>query len=252
MRMAVRVGLALALAGASGWARAQEPDATHEAQAEREQERTQREAERAEREQEREEREQERASAMDERYEHGTELVDEGHWDQAVPIFDQIVREKGRRADASLYWKAYALQKLGREADALETLNQLRSAHPKSSWVKQAKVLELEIRQGGGSAPPPVALASLLHIGCRAADLVQLLGKQLPPDAKQGPALEDSKACDAQRRILASRRLDQAVQFRLVEQLGPEAQVGLGLLLGLPDLAVQIGMPVVEPGDALW
>ena len=159
MRMAVRVGLALALAGTSGWARAQEPDATHEAQAEVEQERTQRESERAEREAEREEREQERANAMDERYEHATELVDEGHWDQAIQMFDQIVREKGRRADASLYWKAYALQKLGRDADALETLNQLRSAHPKSSWVKQAKVLELEIRQGGGSAPRPEELA---------------------------------------------------------------------------------------------
>ena len=159
MRMAVRVGLALALAGTSGWARAQEPDATHEAQAEIEQERTQRESERAEREAERKEQEQERANAMDEQYEHATELVDEGHWDQAVPMFDQIVRDKGRRADAALYWKAYALQKLGRDADALETLNQLRSAHPKSSWVKQAKVLELEIRQGGGSAPPPEELA---------------------------------------------------------------------------------------------
>jgi HEAT repeat protein len=149
--MAGTIGLALALVGAAGWTRAQEPDATRQAQAEMEQER-------AEREQERAEREQERAERLDERYENATELVDEGHFEDAVRTFDEVIGEKGRRADAALYWRAYSLQKLGRKADALETLTQLRSAYPKSSWVKEANQLDLEIRKGGGTAPPPEKL----------------------------------------------------------------------------------------------
>ena len=94
----------------------------------------------------------------------------------------------------------------------------------------------------------PAALL-LLDVGRRAGDLLQLRIAVAAGDAEQGPALQDAQARDAQRRILASRRLDQAVQHRIVEQLRPEAQVGLGLLLGLPDLAVQVGLPVVEPGD---
>lgn len=175
MRIAGTVGLALALAGTAAWARAQEPDATPPAQTEAEsserarqraeaaRERRERDAEReqarAEREQERAERELERAERMDDRYDRATDLVEEGHWDEAVREFDQVVRENGRRADASLYWKAYSLHKLGRKADALEALNKLRSAYPKSSWVKESQKLDLEIRQGGGTAPPPEELA---------------------------------------------------------------------------------------------
>ena len=89
----------------------------------------------------------------------------------------------------------------------------------------------------------------LLDVGRGAADLVQLWIAVAAGNAEQGTALQDAQARDAQRRILASRRLDESVQHRFVEQLRPEAQVGLGLLLRLPDLAVQVGMPVVEPRD---
>jgi HEAT repeat protein len=166
MRMAGRIGLTLALLGTAGWARAQDPPDTsrEEALGQVEHERRQRERERSmevlrERAEEARERTRERAERMDERYEAGTELVDEGHWDEAVKVFDEIVREKGRRADAALYWKAYSQQKLGRKADALETLNQLRSAHPKSSWVKETKALEMEIRQGTSEALRPQDVA---------------------------------------------------------------------------------------------
>jgi HEAT repeat protein len=83
--------------------------------------------------------------------------VDEGRWEDAVRAFDRLAGDKGRRADAALYWKAYSQQKLGRDADALETLSRLRSTYAKSSWVKEAKALELQIRQGAGQAPRPEA-----------------------------------------------------------------------------------------------
>src|SRR5687768_2050618 len=64
----------------------------------------------------------ERANREDERYERGTEALDEERWDRAIEAFDSVVNMGGRRADAGLYWKAYAQRKAGRPADALATL----------------------------------------------------------------------------------------------------------------------------------
>jgi hypothetical protein len=174
MRLAGRICLAVTLAGSAGWVGAQDPDTeageaaagreseqvlvqTEQARerADREAEKAEQARERAEREAERAERERERAESMDEVYEDAIDQVDEGHYDDALRLLDQVSRENPRRADAALYWRAYSLHKLGRKADALTTLNQLGSSHPKSKWVKDAKALELEIRQGGGTAPSP-------------------------------------------------------------------------------------------------
>ena len=168
MRMARRIGLAMAVVAAAGGARAQDPpdveiqrersSSQQEAeQRNREIERSERLRQGAERAREQAERQRERAERLEERYDRGTDLVDEGHWEEAMRVFDEVARNNTRRADAALYWKAYSQQKLGREADALETLNQLRSAHPKSSWVKEAKALELQVRQNSGQTPRPEA-----------------------------------------------------------------------------------------------
>jgi HEAT repeat protein len=172
MRMAATIGLVLALAGTAGWVAAQDPETQQNkgvaererAEREREQasermrEQAERAREHADKEAERAERERERAERMDEVYENAIDQVDEGHYDNALRMLDQVVRENPRRADAALYWRAYSLHKLGRKADALTTLNQLGSSYPKSKWVKDAKALEMEIRQGGGTAPSPESL----------------------------------------------------------------------------------------------
>lgn len=114
-------------------------------QAERDRERAQQDSARAE----------ERANREDERYERGTEALDEERWDRAIEAFDSVVSMGGRRADAGLYWKAYAQRKAGRPADALATLGQLRKTAPQSKYIKEADNLELEIRQVGGQPPAP-------------------------------------------------------------------------------------------------
>ena len=43
--------------------------------------------------------------------------------------------------DAALYWKAYALDKLSQQADALAALGQLIKTYPQSRWVADAKAL---------------------------------------------------------------------------------------------------------------
>jgi HEAT repeat protein/Ni/Co efflux regulator RcnB len=97
----------------------------------------------------------ERANREDERYERGTEALDEERWDRAIESFDSVVSMGGRRADAGLYWKAYAQRKAGRPADALATLGQLRKTAPQSKYIKDADSLEQEIRQDSGRPPAP-------------------------------------------------------------------------------------------------
>jgi HEAT repeat protein len=100
-------------------------------------------------------REQEKLDREDQLYETATGALDEGQWDRAIESFDRVASAGGRRADAALYWKAYALNKSGQRPPALAALEALRKAYPQSRWLKEAQALELEVRQGTGQAPPP-------------------------------------------------------------------------------------------------
>ena len=105
--------------------------------------------------QEQHERAQERLEREDELYDRGTEALDDEAWDRALESFDRVAQSGSRRADAALYWKAYAQRKAGRPADALATLAQLRKTAPQSKYLKEADNLEQEIRQASGQRPSP-------------------------------------------------------------------------------------------------
>ncbi len=87
-------------------------------------------------------------------YARGTSALDARRWDEAARAFAEVTALKGERADAALYWRAYALNKGGQKDAALQALATLRSTYPASRWVKDAGALELEIRQAGGAAQP--------------------------------------------------------------------------------------------------
>ena len=91
----------------------------------------------------------------DQLYDQGTKALDDGDWDRAAAAFAEVAKGNGPRADAALYWTAYALNREGRKADALAILGGFAGKYPKSSWVKEARALEMEIRQArGGKAAP--------------------------------------------------------------------------------------------------
>ncbi len=92
-------------------------------------------------------------------YTQGTAALDAARWDQAAQAFSQVAALKGERADAALYWRAYALNKIGRKDAALEALSALKSGYPKSRWLKDGRALELEIRQASGQTPRVTAEA---------------------------------------------------------------------------------------------
>lgn len=88
-------------------------------------------------------------------YRRGTGALDRRDWERAVEAFNDVIEKKGGRADGALYWKAYALNKLGRRDEALAALSTLRQAHPSSRWVNDARALELEVKQASGQQVSP-------------------------------------------------------------------------------------------------
>ncbi|HKC25984.1 MAG TPA: HEAT repeat domain-containing protein [Thermoanaerobaculia bacterium] len=91
-------------------------------------------------------------SRQEQLYAEGTDALDARRWEKAVQAFGEAARLDGSRADASLYWKAYAEQKLGRRGEAAAALGELRRRFPKSRWLKDAAALEVEMRRGPETA----------------------------------------------------------------------------------------------------
>jgi HEAT repeat protein len=90
-------------------------------------------------------------------YESGKQALDNHNYDKAVEIFDKVIDAKNpsSRADGAYYWKAYALNKLGKRDEALAALAQLSKQFPQSGWVNDAKALEAEVQQAKGQPVSP-------------------------------------------------------------------------------------------------
>lgn len=91
----------------------------------------------------------------DELYSEGREAIEEGKYERALDRFDRLIQMNTNRTDSALYWKAYSLLKLGRRADALATLADLQHRFKDSRWMRDARALEVEVRQASGQAVSP-------------------------------------------------------------------------------------------------
>jgi hypothetical protein len=96
-------------------------------------------------------------SKEDALYSEGTRAINDARWPEAEKIFAKIADEHGERAEAALYWKAYAENKEGKTARALETCKELHVAYPHGNWVNECGALEIEIRGKNGDPLPPQA-----------------------------------------------------------------------------------------------
>jgi len=124
----------------------------------REDEARQREDEAKQRAEEAKQREAERRQRIDESYQRGQESLERRQWARAADQFNAVIEaQNSSRVDAALYWKAYALDKLNQQADALAALGQMIKTYPQSRWIADAKALELQVRQNAGQAPRPEA-----------------------------------------------------------------------------------------------
>jgi len=109
-------------------------------------------------------------------YEDLQQALDDEHWQKALDLSNEIIAAKGRRSDAAFYWKAYALSKLRRSNEALDTIAELRKSYPQSKWLKEASALEVEVRRSSGQQMHPedqtdeetklLAINSLMNMEC--------------------------------------------------------------------------------------
>lgn len=97
------------------------------------------------------------ATREDELYKAGTDALNDEDYDEAVGKFDQAAKLHGKKADAALYWKAYALAKTGNKSQANAVIAELKKAYPQSNWLKDADALVIEMK---GAAANPENLSS--------------------------------------------------------------------------------------------
>jgi outer membrane protein assembly factor BamD (BamD/ComL family) len=95
------------------------------------------------------------ASPEEKKYEEGRALLNASRWAEAESAFRAVAQMHGARADAGLYWQAYAQSKMGHATDALETCSRLRATYPRSEWIKECGALEIGIHKQSGAAVSP-------------------------------------------------------------------------------------------------
>src|SRR3954470_10129904 len=101
--------------------------------------------------------EQSAAPKHDDPYAEGTRAINEGRWSDAAELFTRAASQRGDRAEGALYWKAYAENKEGQSARALETCAQFHRTYPNSRWSNECGALEIEIRGKSGHPMQPQA-----------------------------------------------------------------------------------------------
>jgi len=90
-------------------------------------------------------------------YADGTRAINESRWSDAAGLFDRVAQMHGDHAEGALYWKAYAENKEGQPANALNTCAELRKRYSNSRWLEECGALEIEIRGRSGHPMSPQA-----------------------------------------------------------------------------------------------
>jgi HEAT repeat protein len=90
-------------------------------------------------------------------YNDGTKAINESRWSDAETIFTKVAALHGEYAEAALYWKAYAENKEGQQARALETCAELAHTYPRGKWISECDALRIEIRGKSGHPVSPQA-----------------------------------------------------------------------------------------------
>ncbi len=88
-------------------------------------------------------------------YDRGTSSLDSGRYDRAIEAFDKVIAKAGKKTEGALYWKAYALNHLGKRDEAIQTIDELLKKYGSSRWAADAKALQIDVRQASGQPVSP-------------------------------------------------------------------------------------------------
>src|ERR1700728_3767309 len=155
-------------------------------------------------------------SKEDALYSDGTRAINDARWSQAESIFANIVQLHGERAEAALYWKAYAENKEGKPTQALDTCNQLKQAYPHGKWINECGALEIEIRGKSDDPLPPQAEQD------EELKLLALNSLMQQDEAHALPIIQQILDSDK------SEKLKDRALFVLAQDRSPQAQALLG------------------------
>src|SRR6202161_2218218 len=149
-------------------------------------------------------------------YSEGTRAINDAHWAQAESIFQNLASQHGPRAEAALYWEAYAENKQGNSARALEICAELRHAYPQGNWVKECSALEIEIHGKSADPMPPQAEQD------EELKLLALNSLMQQDEAHAVPIIQQILNSDK------SEKLKERALFVLGQDQSPQAQALLG------------------------
>ena len=149
-------------------------------------------------------------------YSEGTRAINDAHWAQAESIFRNLASQHGPRAEAALYWEAYAENKQGNAARALEICAELRHAYSQGNWVKECSALEIEIHGKSDDPLPPQAEQD------EELKLLALNSLMQQDEARAVPIIQQILNSDK------SDKLKERALFVLGQDQSPQAQALLG------------------------
>jgi HEAT repeat protein len=168
-------------------------------------------------------------------YSEGTRAINDAHWAQAESIFQNLAAQHGARAEAALYWEAYAESKQGNASRALEICAELRHTYPQGNWAKECSALEIEIHGKSDNPIPPqaeqdeelklLALNSLMEQDeARALPIIQQILNSDKSEKLKGRALfvlgqDPSPQAQALLGQVASGERNPALQRKAIEML---------------------------------
>ncbi len=149
-------------------------------------------------------------------YSEGTRAINDAHWAQAEQIFSNLASQHGARAEAALYWEAYAENKQGNAGRALEICAQLRHTYPQGNWAKECSALEIEIHGKSDDPMPPQAEQD------EELKLLALNSLMQQDEAHALPIIQQILNSDK------SEKLKDRALFVLAQDQSPQAQALLG------------------------
>jgi tetratricopeptide (TPR) repeat protein len=107
-------------------------------------------------------------------YDEGQKALRQQNWTEAAEQFKQAIKDDRKTADASMYWRAHALYKAGRNKEAERQIITLERRFPDSRWLKEAQVLQIE-HEGTDPVLAGGSDASLMDDELRMFALAQLM-----------------------------------------------------------------------------
>jgi HEAT repeat protein len=92
-------------------------------------------------------------------YQSALDAINSAQWEKASAQFEELAAKleaaRAKMGDASLYWQAFADNKLGKLDASMAALDRLRTLYPDSDWSQDAAALELQLRQATGGVVAP-------------------------------------------------------------------------------------------------